>query len=89
MATATSIKDLNAAAEQVSEFNERIVQASKLAGRRYLDGYEQLVENVTGVQQKLAGQSKIDAVQTVVTTQVDMTRQLTSAYTSAARELIA
>jgi hypothetical protein len=90
MATATKIPtNLSAAAEHVSDLNERLVKASKRAGSRYLDGYEKLVENVTNFQQKLADQSKNETVQSVVKTQVDLTRQLTAAYTSAAREFIA
>jgi hypothetical protein len=90
MATATKIPtDFSAAAEHVSDLNERLVNAGKRASSRYLDGYEKLVENVTSFQQKLADQSRNGTVQSVVKTQVDLTRQLTAAYTSAAREFIA
>jgi hypothetical protein len=47
------------------------------------------VEGVTSFQQRLAEQSQSDAVKSAVATQVDLTRALASAYTSAARELIA
>jgi hypothetical protein len=90
MATATKTpRNLNDATDQVVEANERFVQAGKRAGNLYLDSYEKLVEGVTSFQQKLAEQSQNDAVKSVVATQVDVTRQLASAYTSAARELIA
>jgi hypothetical protein len=81
--------DFNAAAGHVSDLNERIIKAGKRAGSRYLDGYEKLVENVTSFQQKLADQSNNETVHSVVKTQVDLARQLSSAYTSAAREFIA
>ena len=90
MATATkNPRNLNDAAEQVVELNERFVEAGKRAGNLYLDSYDKLVEGVTSFQQKLADQSQNDAVKSVVATQIDMTRQLASAYTTAARELIA
>jgi hypothetical protein len=90
MTTTTKIPEqLKAAAERTGELNERLIKAGKRVGSCYLDGYEKLVENVTKYQQKLADQSKNEAVQTIVGTQVDLTRQLTSACTSAARELIA
>jgi hypothetical protein len=89
MATATKIKDLNGAADQLSEFNERFVQAGKRAGSQYVESCEKLVENVTGLQQKLAADSHNQTVESVVTRQVDLTRQLTAAYTSAIRQLIA
>jgi hypothetical protein len=81
--------NVNEAAEQVAQSGERFVEAGKRAGNLYLDSYDKLVEGVTSFQQKLAEQSQNEAVKSVVATQVDMTRQLASAYTSAARELIA
>ncbi|MDQ2894764.1 MAG: hypothetical protein M3Y09_03845 [Actinomycetota bacterium] len=90
MATATkNSADLNGVTEQVTEMNERLAEAGKRAGTVYLDGYEKFVDGVTAFQVKLADQSKNDAVKAVVTTQVDLTRQLASAYASAARGLIA
>jgi hypothetical protein len=90
MATATKTpQNLNDATEQAVQSGERFVEAGKRAGNLYLDSYDKLVEGVTSFQQKLAEQSQNDAVKSVVATQVDMTRQLASAYTSAARELIA
>jgi transcription initiation factor TFIID subunit TAF12 len=90
MATATKTpRSLNDAAEQVVELNERFVDAGKRAGNLYLDSYDKFVEGVTSFQEKFAEQSKNDTVKSVVATQVEMTRQLASAYTSAARELIA
>jgi hypothetical protein len=55
----------------------------------YLDSYDKFVEGVTSFQLKLAEQSESDALKSAVAKQVDMTRELASAYTSAARELIA
>ena len=90
MATATNThRDLNDATEQIAQRNERFIDAGKRAGNLYLDSYDKLVDGVTSFQQKLAEQSQHDAVKSVVATQVDITRQLASAYTSAARELIA
>lgn len=89
MATATKTRrDFNDHAEQITELNERFVEAGKRAGNLYLDSYDKLVEGVTSIQQKLAEQSQNDAVKSVVATQVDVTRHVASAYSSAARELI-
>jgi hypothetical protein len=81
--------NLDDATEQIVKFNERVVEAGKRAGNLYLDSYDRLVEGVTSFQEKLAEQSESDAVKSVVARQVEMTRELASAYTSAARELIA
>ena len=51
MATATKThQDLNGAAEQVTELNERLIEAGKRAGNLYLDSYDKLVEGVTAFQ---------------------------------------
>jgi hypothetical protein len=90
MTTATKTpRNLNDATDQFVQVNERFVEAGKRAGNLYLDSYDKLVEGVTSFQQKLAEQSQNDAVKSAVATQVDLTRQLASTYTSAARELIA
>jgi hypothetical protein len=87
-ATRTTPKNFNDATDQVVQANERLVEAGKRSSKLYLDSYDRLVEGVTSFQQKLAEQSQNDAVKSVVATQVDVTRQLASAYTSAARDLI-
>jgi hypothetical protein len=74
MATATKTpRSIHDATEQAVALNERFVEAGK---------------GVTSFQQKLAGQSDNDTVKSVLATQADVARLLTSAYTSAARELI-
>ncbi len=89
MATATKTRrDLNDHTEQVTELNERFIEAGKRAGKVYLDSYDKLVDGITSFQEKVAEQSQNDAVKSVVATQVDVTRLLASAYSSAARELI-
>ncbi len=90
MATATKTpRNLNDATQQITQQSERFIEAGKRAGNLYLDSYERFVEGATSFQQKLAEQSHNDAVKSVVATQVDATRELASAYTSAVRELIA
>jgi len=75
MATATKTNHhLDATEEQVTQLNEHLVEAGKRAGNLYLDSYDKFVESATSFQQKLGEQSKNDAA---------------SAYTSAARQLIA
>jgi hypothetical protein len=72
----------------MSSPNERLLEAGRRAGSGYLDGYERFVGRVIRAQQKLAKQSSKNAVKVIVHTQADLTHQLTSASTSAARKLI-
>jgi hypothetical protein len=90
MATAkTTTPDLNDAADQIAKLNERFVEAGKRASNIYLDSYEKLIEGVTSFQQKFADRSQDDTIKSVVSTQADLKRQLASAYSSVAREVIA
>jgi hypothetical protein len=65
-----------------------LVEAGRQASSRYLDGYEKFVKHVIAAQQKLAKQSQNDAVKSIVDTQAELTRQVTSTYAPAARRLI-
>ena len=67
---------------------ERLVDVGRRASNRYLDNYETLLERVISIQQKLAEQSRNDAISSLVTAQTNLTRQVSTAYTSAARKLI-
>lgn len=80
--------EFTGATVHVAQFNDRLVEAGRRAGSRYLDGYETFVARVISVQQELARQSGSGAVRSIVATQANLTRQVTSAYTSAARKLI-
>ncbi len=90
MATATKSQPSHFdATEQFTQFGERFTESGKRVGNLYLDSYDKLVEQVTSLQTKLAEQSHNDTVKSAVGTQVDVTRQMASAYSSAARELLA
>ncbi len=90
MATATNTHDdRNPTADQVPQLNERLLASGKRVGNLYLDSYEKFIESATAYQQKVAESFPNETLQSLVTTQVGLTRKLTSAYTSAARELIA
>jgi hypothetical protein len=65
-----------------------LVEAGRRVGSRYLANYERFVGQVIAAQEKLAKQAENDVVKSMVEAQVDLTRQVTSAYTSAARKLI-
>jgi hypothetical protein len=88
MATATARSSNYNTPAQVAAFNANVVKASRRAGNLYLDGCEKIVEDVTSLQQKLADRSKSEALKTLAATEVDVTRQITSSYTAAARALI-
>jgi hypothetical protein len=68
--------------------NERILESSRRAGNVYVDIYEKTLNSVADYQEKIGEQSQIDWVTTVANAQADFTRQVTRAYTSAARSVL-
>jgi hypothetical protein len=93
MATATKNKqtadhNVDAAAERIREVNERIIESSRKAGTTYLDLYEKTLNSIADYQDKVGEQSQVEWVTTIANTQAEFTRELASAYSSAARSLI-
>jgi hypothetical protein len=81
-------ENVEAAAERIREVNERIIESSKKAGNVYLDLYEKTLNSIADYQEKVGEQSEIEWVTTVANAQANFTRELATAYTSAARSLI-
>jgi hypothetical protein len=76
------------AAERIRDLNERILQSSRKAGNTYVDIYEKTLNSIADYQEKIGEQSQVDWVTTMANAQADFTRQLTNAYTSAARSVL-
>ena len=77
------------ATERVRELNERIVASTKKAGNVTLDTYESASRTIAEYTEKIGDASPIEWVSTFTRAQADFTRDLTSAYTKAARTLLA
>jgi len=69
----------------VSELTEN----GKKAGAAYLDSYEKAVLKLTDSYEKAAGATKVDWIETLASAQAGFTREVTKAYTAAARDLSA
>ena len=80
--------NVEAAADRIRELNERIIESSKKAGNVYLDLYEKTLNSIADYQEKVGEQSRIEWVTTIANAQADFTRELATAYTSAARNFI-
>jgi hypothetical protein len=78
----------DAAAERIRDLNGRILESSRKAGNVYVDIYEKTLNSVADYQEKVGEQSQVDWVTTMANAQADFTRQLTRAYTSAARSVL-
>ena len=75
--------------EQVKEINEQLLDAGRKASVQYLDSYEKTVDRAIDVELKLAGLTQQEWLKTLVEGQAEITRELTEAYTKAARSLLA
>jgi hypothetical protein len=84
MATQTQSKT-----NPVGEFSEKAVENGRKAGSAYLDSYEKVVLTLADSYERAAGATKVDWIETVASAQAGFAREVTKAYASAARELIA
>jgi hypothetical protein len=84
----TATDNVDQATERIRDANERIIESGKKAGGVYLDLYEKTLNSIADYQEKVGEQSRVEWVTTIANAQADFTRELATAYTSAARNLI-
>jgi hypothetical protein len=77
-----------AAAERLRKLNERIIDAGKKTGGATLSSYEAALNAIAGAVERGPGSSDIEWVAQLATTQAKFIRDVTEAWTSAARDLI-
>ena len=72
----------------VTELAEQIRDASRVAGRMFLDAYEKTLESIVGYQEQAASQANVDWIAAATRAQARITRQLGEAHVSMGRELL-
>jgi hypothetical protein len=85
-ATSATIFDTTTA--RVRELNESLVTEAKKAGNVTLDAYETTLHTLADYTEKIGASSPIELVSAVTAAQAKATRELTAAYTKAARALL-
>ena len=95
MATPTTIMKSNDftegfgdAAERYRAINEKLAETGKKTASAALDGYEKTITNYVDFRQQLAEATQLDWVSTVVKAQNDFLSEVSTAYISAARDLL-
>ena len=89
MATATRTpKNFNDATDQVVQANERLVGAGRKITGAYLDGIEKYVAGLAQFERKIAEQSQVEAITTLLETHAKVTEEIVKASVSAAREFV-
>lgn len=79
---------VEAAAERIRELNERAIDAGKRSGRMTLDVYESTLKAMADSLERGPGSSDIDLVSRLANSQANFIRDLTKAWTSAARKAL-
>jgi hypothetical protein len=87
--TNTTVADFEAATERAREANERLLEAGRKVSGAYLDGVENYVTGLAQLERKVAKQSQVDALSSMLGVHADLTEEITKVSVSAARELIA
>ena len=82
------VESVETAAEKVTELNEKAVANGKKAGAAYLASYEKAVVSLADSYEKAATATKVDWVASVATARPAIPREVTKAYTGAARDLV-
>jgi hypothetical protein len=72
----------------ITELGDKISTASSKVANLYLDGYETSINTAVSLQRKVANQSKIEKVQTVLDAQADLVSGIGKATVSASRKIL-
>lgn len=79
---------LEAVAQRVRKLNERIIDESKSAGEATLTAYEKALKAIASSLERGPGKSDVEWVSSLATTQAKWIRDVTTAWTSAARGML-
>jgi len=75
-------------AQRIRKLNERIIEASREAGEVTLSNYEKTLKAIAGSIERGPGRSELEWVSSLATTQAKFIRDVTAAWTSAARGML-
>ena len=70
------------------KLNERIIEESKSAGEATLSAYEKALKAIASSLERGPGKSEVEWVSALATTQAKWLRDVTTAWTSAARGML-
>lgn len=86
--TNTAAPDLEAATQRAHEATERLLEAGRKVSKAYLDGVENYMTGFAQFERKVAEQSQVSGVASLLGAHADLTDEITRVSVSAARELI-
>lgn len=77
---------VEAVAQRLRKLNERIIEAGKDAGETTLSSYEKALKAIASTIERGPGSSEIDWISNLASAQAKFIRDVTTAWTAAARE---
>jgi hypothetical protein len=89
MATQTKTNDeFEQVSERVREYSDKAADTGKKLSGTLVDSYEKYVVTLADASQKAGEATNIEWISTAASAQAGITREVTKAYASAARELL-
>ena len=83
-----AVPDFKAAADRAREANDRLAEAGRKVTTAYLESVEKYVAGLAKFERKVAEQSQVEVVASLLDTHAKLTEDVVNASVSAARELI-
>jgi hypothetical protein len=78
--------DIEAAAQRIKQTSDRVLELSKENGLTWLEAYEKLLNGVLKLEEETAKDLGADWINTLVSTQADMVREMSGAFLTAAKD---
>ena len=79
---------LEAVAQRIRKLNERIIEEGKSAGEATLSSYEKALKAIASSLERGPGKSDVEWISALATTQAKFIRDVTTAWTAAARGVL-
>lgn len=79
---------LEAVAQRIRKLNERIIEEGKSAGEATLSSYEKALKAIASTLERGPGKSDVEWISALATTQAKFLRDVTTAWTAAARGML-
>jgi hypothetical protein len=79
---------VDAVAQRIRKLNERIIEAGKGAGEATLTSYEKALKSIASTLERGPGSSEVEWISNLATAQAKFIRDVTTAWTSAARDML-
>jgi hypothetical protein len=87
MADASSLTpDIEAAAARIKQTSDRVLELSKENGLAWLEAYEKMLNGILKLEQETAKDLGADWVNTLVSAQTDVVREMSEAFLGAVKD---